>query len=101
PPKWFATLLLQLLMKSNWSELGAEAISAAAWLLGRRPVEPSPSVLPPRFASLLPLLVLNWQDHPIEKQVSIGNFRFLFHKTTGGLEEGINSVSEAALAEDA
>lgn len=38
-PRWFASLLLQLLTKPNWAELGADVISGAVWLLRNNSAE--------------------------------------------------------------
>ena len=102
-PRWFASLLLQLLTKPNWAELGADVISGAVWLLRNNSAErpPVPSVLAPQFASLLPLLFLSWHERPVEEHVAIGNLRFRFPRSADNVEEVIGAANEAAVAEDA
>ena len=102
-PKWMTSVLLELLIKPNWTELGSEVISRTAWLLRNKAAERAlySTVLDCRFAPLLTLLLQPWHERPTDEAVVIGNFRFTLPKFSDRIDDSYRAIDGEALNDDA
>jgi hypothetical protein len=76
-PAWLHLVLVRLLIKPTWHELGPDGLSLVVWLLSRKPADIAipESVLPAAFKPLLDLLLA--QDRLTRRQIQIGPLRIM------------------------
>jgi hypothetical protein len=98
-PDWFSSLLISLLMKPNWADLGADGIHQAARLLHRKTSQKDTplAALPPQYKSLLWFLNFAWQGNTTGISVASGNLRIIAQGLEPGIVEANAQLHPAAL----
>ena len=98
--QWFSALLLDLLAKPNWAEIGSEGIRQVAWTIYRNQTHqrmPLGAAISSQYASLLRFLILPWHQRPIEMRFRSGNLHLLAHNYEPALTEARSGLDPNAL----
>lgn len=103
-PGWFTTLMLQLMAKPNWAELGDDTIHHMGWLAHRRVSHDQSllgSAISVPYLSLLGFVNLPWHERAMEVTLGRGNLRLVAHGHEPALNEANAKLHPQALEGDA